>query len=552
MYFTNKKYFATKYAVAIAGFCLALLTGCSDDNNKEVSSSSSSVATSSSSSLASSSASSYSVSSSSSSNSSASSSPLANSPEVGQWYAPAYGYVLSVSVENNLYKVKTYSVTKSYCLLQNVVSNVPLDKLKLEYVYSNLMKETLLETKGEYPPGVEYEKVEQLPKVCEENLQKVKTDTGYTFDAKKDFEIFWQTFNELYINFELRGLDWGEVYEDAIKSVADVKDEEELFEFLSELIAPLGDAHAALLRAPLTQDLDESIAAARENDETSIFSEYTQLTLHEKLLNEYLETVEPDSELTDTQIAAAENHIIVGVEKLKDIIFSYAKENSNVEVRAVGEIAWFKTKDNIGYLFIGSMSDYSEGISTIASDLAVGEATIKEALKDLADTNGLIIDVRFNDGGEDQVALNFVRHFMSRPQVVYSKFSGSGTWATPTKEVILDPQTDNIYLKPTAVLVSGDTVSAAEIFTIAISSLPQVTIIGEPTAGALSDILVKRLTSDILFGVSNETYLDVQGNNYEGVGISPDIAVPFATPQERNGGYDSGLNTAIDWIKSAP
>ena len=110
---------------------------------------------------------------------------------------------------------------------------------------------------------------------------------------------------------------------------------------------------------------------------------------------------------------------------------------------------------------------------------------------------------------------------------------------------------DNIYLKPTAVLVSGDTVSAAEVFTIAISSLPQVTIIGEPTAGALSDVLVKRLTSDILFGISNETYTDTQGKNYEGIGISPDIAVPFATIQERQGGYDGGLDRAIDWIKSA-
>ncbi len=540
MYFTKKKYFATKYAVATAWFCVALLTGCSDENHKEVSGSSSSVSTSSSSSVSSSS-----VSSSSSSTSSASSSPYA-----GHWYAPAYGYVLSVSVEHNLYKVQTYSITKNYCLLQNV-SNLPLDELKLEYVYSNHTKETLLESKGEYPPGVEYEKVEQLPKVCDENLQKVKTDTGYAFDAKKDFKIFWQTFNELYINFELRGLNWGQVYEEAIKSVDNIKNEEELFEFLSVLIAPLGDAHAALLRAPLTQDLDKSIAAARESDETLIFSEYTRLTLHEKLLNEYLETIETDVELTDTQIAAAENYILVSVEQLKDIIFGYAKENSDVEVRAAGEIAWFKTNDNIGYLFIGSMSDYSEGISTIASDLAVGEATIKEALKDLADTDGLIIDTRFNNGGEDQVALNFVRHFMSRPQVVYSKFSGSGAWATPAKEVILDPQSDNIYLKPTAVLVSGDTVSAAELFTIAISSLPQVMIIGEPTAGAFSDVLVKRLTSDILFGVSNETYLDAQGHNYEGVGIPPDIAVPFATLQERNGGYDSGLNTAIDWIKSA-
>jgi C-terminal processing protease CtpA/Prc len=136
--------------------------------------------------------------------------------------------------------------------------------------------------------------------------------------------------------------------------------------------------------------------------------------------------------------------------------------------------------------------------------------------------------------------------------MVYSKSAGSGAWETPLKEVVLDPQSDNIYLKPTAVLVSGDTVSAAEIFTIAMASIPQVAIIGERTAGAFSDVLVKRLASDILFGISNETYLDTQGNNYEGVGIATDIAVPFGTLLEREGGYDAGIDAAIGWIKNAP
>ncbi|MES2826256.1 MAG: S41 family peptidase [Pseudomonadota bacterium] len=540
MYFTKKKYFATQYAIATAWFCLALLTACSDDNHKKVSGSSSSVATS----------------SSSSSHSSSSGSSLTNSPEVGQWYAPAYGYVLSVSVENNLYKVKTYSVSKSYCLLQDVASNLPLDELKREYVYSNPMKETLLESKGEYPPGIEYEKVEQLPKACDENLQKVKADTGYTFDAKKDFEIFWQAFDELYINFSLRGMIWSEVYEDAIKSVDKIKSEEELFEFLSTLIAPLGDGHAQLMMAPLTQDLDQSITAAFESDETTFFGASTQLTLYQKLTNEYIQNLEPEKELTAAQMEAVNDYFLNNYLKIFDIIFDYADENFNIKESAAGEIVWFKTNENIGYLIIGSMADYTEGkstiISDIASDVAIAEAAISEALKDLEDTEGLIIDVRFNGGGDDRVALTFVRHFMNQSQVVYSKSAGRGAWATPKKEVVLDPQTDNLYLKPTAVLVSGDTASAAELFTIAMGSLPHVTIIGEPTAGEFSDILVKRLTSDILFGVSNETYLDVQGNNYEGIGIPADIAVPFATLQERNGGYDSGLNTAIDWIKSAP
>ncbi len=540
MCFTTKKNFAIKYVAAIGSFCLALLTGCSDDNHKSASHSSAS----------SSSAANSSVSSSASSSSLPSKS---SSPYTGQWYAPAYGYVVSVSEQGEAFTIKTYSVTEDYCLLQKVASDLSLDKLKQSYTYSSFANEVLVENKGYYSSGVEYVKVQQLPTVCKENLQTLKTDSGYSFDAKKDFDIFWQTFNELYINFELRGADWDDVYQEAAKSVENINDEEELFEFLSALIAPLGDGHALIIRAPLSLDLDKSITAALKDEETPNFSASTQLTLYEKLLTEYLQMLEPYAELTDAQIAAAENYVLDNVEKIRDIIFSYANKKDGIEIRAAGEIAWFKTNDNIGYLFIGSMADYGEDgptiISDITSDVAIAEATINEALKDLDDTDGLIVDVRFNGGGQDQVALAFVRHFMSQSQVVYSKFAGSGKQATPIKDVVLDPQNDNIYLKPTAVLVSGDTGSAAEIFTIAMDSLSQVAIIGEPTAGAFSDILVKRLTSDILFGVSNETYLDVKGNNYEGIGIPADITVPFGTLQERNGRYDGGLDAAIKWIK---
>lgn len=529
--------------------CLAFLSGCSGDsnNNTNVSSSSISVSSSSKSTISVPASSSHSLGSSSSSYA------LSESPYVGQWYAPAYGYVLSVTTEGTAFTVKTYSVTTDYCLLQKRVSDVSHIKLEQEYVYSNSGKEILLKKNGDYPPGVDYEKVDKLPLACTENLQILKADSGYSFDAKKDFEIFWQTFNDLYINFELRGVNWNAVYEDAIKSVDTIKDETELFEFLSELTVPLGDGHALLIRAPLSLDLDKSITAALENDETPSFNASTQLTLYEKLLNEYLQMSGHDGESTSVQTAAAENYIVENFDNIVGTIFDYADQHSVVKVRAAGQIAWFKTSNNIGYLFVGSMSDYTEGkstlISDIASDVAIAEATINEALKDLEGTDGLIVDVRFNDGGQDQVALNFVRHFMGQSQVVYSKFAGRGAWATPVQDVMLDPHKENIYLKPTAVLTSGDTGSAAELFTIAMASLSQVTIIGEPTAGAFSDILVKRLTSDILFGVSNETYLDVQGNNYEKIGIPPKIPVPFATLQERVEGYDAGIESAINWIE---
>lgn len=546
MRFADFKNVSINHYVAILGCSLLLLSGCSGDDRQSNSSSSIS-----SYSIASSSASSFS--SYSSSSSSLSSSDISNSPYIGYWYAPAYGRVLSVNAESEFLSAKVYNVTENSCVLQDLVTGLSIEDVEQAYTYSN---NSLLMINGDYLPGIEYQKLEQLPDVCKNNLQLLKTDSGYTFNARNDFDIFWNTFNELYVNFDLRGLDWGKVYEEGIESVDSITNEQELFEYLSALIAPLGDRHAVLIQAPLTQDLEESVITALAKDDTPIFWESRQLTLYKKLFNEYIQTLELDSELTDAQLTVAENYIGENYDQIIDIIFSYAKESFDIEIRAAGEIAWFTTNDNLGYLFIGSMSDYSEGQSSLSSatdsDIAIAEATINEALNDLKDTQGLIIDVRFNDGGRDQVALNFVRHFINQPQVVFSKFAGDGARKTPIKEVALHPQTDNIYVKPTAVLVSGDTVSAAEAFTLAMASLPQVAIIGEPTAGAFSDILFKRLTSDIVFGISNETYLDVDGNNYEGIGIPPDITVPFATLLEREGNYDAGLDAAIEWIKTAP
>lgn len=541
MYSINATSLEKKSLLIASCLSVILLTGC-DDNDKTKNHSSSSNS---------------SLSSIPASSASSSSTPAASTSHyLGQWHAPAYGYVLSVSADNNAFTVKNYSVTAKNCLLQSVETNRSLSDLQKNYVHSNTPTEMLRQKIPDHLPAVVFEKREALPPVCDNNFQKLKTDVGYYFDAKKDFDIFWNTFNELYVNFELRGMDWDMAYDDALASIDDVTNETELFEFLSAVIAPLGDPHVILLKAPLKPDLYKSLEEALTKESTSLFYTETQETTYQKLLAEYLQTLGSDDELTAAEIAAAETYIYDNFNKIRSTIFHYADASSDIEVRAAGNIAWFTTSDNIGYLLIDSMSEYSEEQSGIFSgmdaDIAIAEATINEALQDLANTDGLIIDTRFNDGGHDQVSLTFVRHFISHSRVVYSKLAGSGAVQTPRKDVVLEPADKNLYLKPTAILVSGDTVSAAEVFTMAMSSLPQVAIVGEPTAGAFSDILIKRLTSDIAFGISNETYLDVEGNNYEGIGIPADIAVPFATRQEREKNYDAGIDQSINWIKQAP
>ncbi len=60
---------------------------------------------------------------------------------------------------------------------------------------------------------------------------------------------------------------------------------------------------------------------------------------------------------------------------------------------------------------------------------------------------------------------------------------------------------------------------------LSLRALPQVTHVGEPTRGALSDALEKRLPNGWVVQLSNETYLDAEGRHWEGRGIMPDRAI---------------------------
>lgn len=73
---------------------------------------------------------------------------------------------------------------------------------------------------------------------------------------------------------------------------------------------------------------------------------------------------------------------------------------------------------------------------------------------------------------------------------------------------------------------------------------PAVTVIGEHTSGAFSDILGRQLPNGMLFGLSNEIYRAADGQIYEGLGVPPTIPVPFRLADLAMG-KDVVLETAL-------
>lgn len=179
--------------------------------------------------------------------------------------------------------------------------------------------------------------------------------------------------------------------------------------------------------------------------------------------------------------------------------------------------------DGIGYILIRHMGlDTPFGASeTSAMALAFGE--VADALQD---ARAIIIDIRYNPGGSDGVSFGLASHFTAQPVDVFTKTTRDGDGQTDPFTATLLPFDDTPLTQPVILLTSRLTGSAAEILTLAMRELPQVTTMGEPTSGGLSDVLGITLPNGWGLGLSNQTYLTMDGQLYEAIGIPPDV--PFA------------------------
>ncbi len=121
------------------------------------------------------------------------------------------------------------------------------------------------------------------------------------------------------------------------------------------------------------------------------------------------------------------------------------------------------------------------------------------------------------------LARRIAARFAAKRALGYSKYAGDTRAATP-QAVYIEP-VEPRYTGPVYLLTSNVTVSAAEIFTMAMRALPNVTHVGQTTRGALSDVLTKGLPNGWQVTLSNEIYLDNAGNAWEGRGVPPTIAI---------------------------
>ena len=448
----------------------------------------------------------------------------------GIWVAQAYGE--AIEIRQGI--ISSYQFTSQYCQQtdqESTTSEILTEQKWQQYQNPASIRQVVTDF-GVHWLLPRYEKADQLPLSCQQALIKTADETGYHPDPARDYEIFWQTFNEYYPSFNIRNTDW-----ETQKGSYQVTDDQSLYLAMATSITPLADSHVEIY--PINSDGGYNVRRRPEFDLL--------------IQDEFIATNGPIT--TEEAFIAYQNYAEEQEELVNAIRLSYAPDETSIRSAANDQLVWYTNTSNTGVMIIQNMAFFrdTEGEDDInpLEELQALKPAMDQAMADLSTTDNLIIDIRHNPGGFDAASQLIARYFLDTERHLYSKQARLGSGRTEAEAVILKP-VDSPYLKPVVLLTSGTSTSAAEVFAMMMRELPHVSLIGEPTQGAIADVLEKQLPNGFRFELVNEYYMTPEGLWFEATGVPVDTETNYATLEQRQAGTDDGMNAALAYLNQTP
>ena len=411
----------------------------------------------------------------------------------GVWNTIGYGkqFVVTDSI------VEIYHLYEGGCSFD---SQMPKDLFEKKYPVTRLTIDSLTIHVG--ITNYNFRRSNSKSAFCEKNFRSENPIVN--------FDALWNTFNEYYPSFELRGIDWQKSRE-KYRSRLDTRSTDlELYTVLYEMTSELNDGH---VRIEIPENLE------------NLFGKH-----HDEMKG-----------LRDEVISKINTKY---VQNLK----TYNKGNLNwgiidgnigyIQINAFDELANYAIDNNLPRkeFWETYKNKAGEYANPSAADLNGIKQQMPKIFDDIKHTNSCILDVRFNGGGWDAVGLEVLSYFTKNKVVAFTKKAKLKNGFTKLQTIFLEPNS-NVYNGHLFILTSPQTASAAETFVIASLNLPNSTTIGSNTEGMLSDINDKKLPNGWEYGLSSEIYLSADGVNYEKIGVPPDFELNY--PQKAKEFYNS-------------
>ncbi|MEU3356219.1 S41 family peptidase [Streptomyces sp. NPDC037389] len=142
---------------------------------------------------------------------------------------------------------------------------------------------------------------------------------------------------------------------------------------------------------------------------------------------------------------------------------------------------------------------------------------VREAVREAAPGEGILLDLRGNSGGLVTEAVTAASAFLDGGLVATYDVRGSrhALWAEPGGDT----------RRPLVVLVDGGTMSAAELLTGALQDRGRTVVVGSRTFGKGSVQMPSRLADGSVAELTVGHYRTPAGRAVDGTGITPDLAV---------------------------
>lgn len=156
-------------------------------------------------------------------------------------------------------------------------------------------------------------------------------------------------------------------------------------------------------------------------------------------------------------------------------------------------------------------------------------AEFDQALEDVHDAQGLILDLRGNGGGDSRLADRIAGRFFSQPfcygQDGFRRRIPLRAWSLHFNYCV-QPRGE-VVSAPLVLLIDNRNMSSAEQFIAAFSESDRALIIGRPSGGSSGNPLTFPLPGDGLVRFSTGAFRTNSGLLIEGSGIQPDVLVPY-------------------------
>ena len=266
-------------------------------------------------------------------------------------------------------------------------------------------------------------------------------------------------------------------------------------------------------------DIGEQMAEyIKENNESGTYNSYTEINQFCSKLTDDLRKICKDRHLfvfknpEEARLIMAKNKL-VPTDEINDIERQDYEKNrrSNFGFRKI-EIL----EGNIGYLDL-----------RVFADTEYAGETASKAMNFLSNTDAIIIDLRKNGGGHEEMVQLLCSYFFTGEKVhlnsnyLRPKDKTEQYWTLPYLPGKRMPDVELF------ILTSKRTFSAAEEFTYDLKNLKRATVIGETTKGGAHPVDCRIIEGNILIQMPIGLSINpITKTNWEGVGVKPDIEIP--------------------------